>query len=98
MAESVAVVGLGRIGLPLALTFADAGLSVIGVDRDQGRLDAIEAGTMPVEETGTQALLERVNEGGRLRLSKQIEDAAEADHIVLTIGTPAFAQIEIDIS
>src|SRR5436190_13965992 len=98
MPDSVAVIGLGRIGLPLALSFAESGLSVIGVDRDRGRLDAIEAGTMPFEETGTQALLERANQSGRLKLSQQIEDAAEADHIVLTLGTPAFAQIEIDIS
>src|SRR4051794_31976470 len=98
MPDSVAVVGLGRIGLPLALSFADSGLSVIGVDRDRARLDALEAGTKPFEETGTQALLDRVNQSGRLKLSQQIEDAAEADHIVLTLGTPAFAQIEIDIS
>jgi threonine dehydrogenase-like Zn-dependent dehydrogenase len=38
MPGSVAVVGLGRIGLPLALSFADRGLSVIGVDRDPERL------------------------------------------------------------
>ena len=38
MEQSVAVVGLGRVGLPLALSFADRGLRVIGVERDQGSL------------------------------------------------------------
>lgn len=95
---SVAVVGLGRIGLPLALSFADRGLHVVGVDRQQAILDTIGRGEMPFAETGTQELLERVLPSGRLELTSDIRQAAAADAIVLTIGTPAFAQIEIDIS
>ena len=93
---SVAVIGLGRVGLPLALSFAAHGVEVIGVDKEQAVLDSIAAGQMPFSETGTQELLERV--GGDLRLSRRIADAAEADHIVLTLGTPAYVHIEIDIS
>jgi UDP-N-acetyl-D-mannosaminuronic acid dehydrogenase len=96
--RSVAVVGLGRIGLPLALSFADHGYEVIGVDKDAGRLEEIAAGRMPFAETGTQELLERVNASGRMRTSQRVEDAAEADSIVLTLGTPAHSHIEIDIS
>jgi UDP-N-acetyl-D-mannosaminuronic acid dehydrogenase len=96
--SSVAVVGLGRIGLPLALSFADRGLTVVGVDRDPDVLARIGSGTMPFEERGTQELLERVLETGRLRLTQRLEDAAGSDEIVLTLGTPALAQIEIDIS
>ena len=57
---SVAVVGLGRVGLPLALSFAERGLDVIGVERVPAVLDQVGAGRMPFEETGTQELLERV--------------------------------------
>ncbi|HEX8854414.1 MAG TPA: nucleotide sugar dehydrogenase [Thermoleophilaceae bacterium] len=96
--RSVAVVGLGRIGLPLALSFADHGYDVIGIDKDAVRLEEIAAGGMPFEETGTQELLERVNASGRMRTSQRVEDAAEADSIVLTLGTPAHTHIEIDIS
>src|SRR5215212_1406797 len=98
MTDSVAVVGLGRVGLPLALTFADRGLEVIGVDREPSVLEAVESGRMPFHETGTQELLERVLASGRLRLSQRTADAAEADHIVLTLGTPALSHVEIDIS
>jgi UDP-N-acetyl-D-mannosaminuronic acid dehydrogenase len=98
MSASVAVVGLGRIGLPLALSFADHGCEVIGIDRDQGVLDRIRTGRMPFKETGTQELLERVMRGDKLELSDQIRDASGADYIVLTLGTPALAQIEIDVS
>ncbi|GAC1528378.1 MAG: UDP-N-acetyl-D-mannosamine dehydrogenase [Thermoleophilaceae bacterium] len=98
MPGSVAVVGLGRVGLPLALSFASRGLDVIGVDKEQTVLDSIAAGRMPFNETGTQALLEQVGAEGGLRLSQRIQDAAAADHIVLTLGTPAYVHIEIDIS
>jgi len=96
--HSVAVVGLGRVGLPLALSFADRGLRVIGVERDESVLRSLDAGEMPFTETGTQELLERVLEGGGFERTTAVADAAAADHIVLTLGTPAHVHIEIDVS
>jgi UDP-N-acetyl-D-mannosaminuronic acid dehydrogenase len=93
----VAVIGLGRVGLPLALTFADKAVEVIGVDRDLERLAAVRSGRMPFKETGTQELLERVLAAGRLTLTSAVTDAAAASHIIITIGTPSFSHIEIDI-
>jgi UDP-N-acetyl-D-mannosaminuronic acid dehydrogenase len=93
----VAVIGLGRVGLPLALAFADAGLSVIGVDNDPERLDALRAGRMPFEEPGAQAVLDRVGASGRLELADRAAEAHRARHIVLTLGTPALSHIEIDL-
>ena len=98
MSERVAVIGLGRVGLPLALSFADRGLDVIGIEREPGVLEEISSGRMPFAETGTQELLERVQASGRFRTSRLVQDAAEADHIVLTLGTPAYVHIEIDVS
>ena len=96
--RDVSVVGLGRVGLPLALSFADRDLDVIGIDKDPGRIAAVENGVMPFHEHGTQELLDRVKAGGRLELSDRIEDAAEARYIVLTLGTPSLFHIEIDIT
>lgn len=93
--SDVAVIGLGRVGLPLALAFADAGLSVIGVDNDPSRIEALRAGRMPFEEPGAQEVLDRVRE--RLALAERAADAAPATHIVLTLGTPAMSHIEIDL-
>ena len=56
----VSVIGLGRVGLPLALSFADRGLRVVGIDNDPARLDSVREGVMPFQETGAQELLERV--------------------------------------
>src|SRR5919204_1582763 len=97
MSFDVSVIGLGRVGLPLALSFADRGRRVLGIDKDPDRLAAVRAGTMPFKETGTQALLERVNAGGHLELSDRVEDAARGDDIIITLGTPSFSHIEIDM-
>jgi UDP-N-acetyl-D-mannosaminuronic acid dehydrogenase len=93
----VAVVGLGRVGLPLAMSFADRGLSVVGVDNDPARLSAVRDGRMPFEETDAQPLLDRVHASNRLALSERVADAARARHIVITLGTPSFSHIEIDM-
>ena len=93
----ISVIGLGRVGLPLALSFADRGLRVLGVDHDPTILESLRAGRMPFNETGTQALLDRVRAGGRLQLSDRAADAAQADDIVITIGTPSFSHIESDL-
>jgi UDP-N-acetyl-D-mannosaminuronic acid dehydrogenase len=98
MTPTAAVVGLGRVGLPLALSFADRGVRVIGVDKNQAVLDSVAASQMPFHETGTQELLERVVASGSLELTTRVQDAARADYIVLTLGTPAHVHIEIDIS
>jgi UDP-N-acetyl-D-mannosaminuronic acid dehydrogenase len=96
--QSVAVVGLGRVGLPLALSFADRGLEVVGVERQDSVLEQLAAGQMPFRETGTQDLLERVLRTDRFRRTKVVQEAAAADHIVLTLHTPSYVHIEIDIS
>jgi UDP-N-acetyl-D-mannosaminuronic acid dehydrogenase len=94
----IAVIGLGRVGLPLALCFADAGARVLGVDHDPAIIDSLSAGRMPFEERGTQALLERAQAAGRLELADRAADAAAARTIILTIGTPSFSHIESDLS
>lgn len=98
MASSVAVVGLGRIGLPLALSFAERGLDVVGVERKEAVLEQVGAGRMPFRETGTQELLEGVLPTGRFERTRVVQEAARADHIVLTLHTPSHVHIEIDIS
>ncbi len=93
----ISVIGLGRVGLPLALCFADRGLRVLGVDHDPTVLASIRAGQMPFNEAGTQALLDRVMRSGRFELTDRAADAAQADDIVITIGTPSFSHVESDL-
>ena len=93
----ISVIGLGRVGLPLALCFADRGLRVLGVDHDPSVLGSIRGGRIPFNEAGTQELLDRVKATGRFELTDRAADAAQADEIVITIGTPSFSHIESDL-
>src|SRR3954471_19347571 len=97
MSYDVSVIGLGRVGLPLALCFADAGLTVLGVDANADRLAAVRDARMPFKEPGCDELLSRVHASDRLTLREHAADAARADAIVLTLGTPSFSHIEIDM-
>jgi UDP-N-acetyl-D-mannosaminuronic acid dehydrogenase len=93
MSYDVAIVGCGRVGLPLALAFAAAGLRTLGVDVDPDRLDAVRSRRMPFEEPGAEDLLKRVE----IDWTDRAAEAAQADAIVLTLGTPSFSHIEIDM-
>src|SRR5436305_1027148 len=95
--RSLAVIGLGRVGLPLALSFADRGIRVLGIDHDAAVLKSITAGRMPFSETGTQELLDRVGKTNLLELTDRAGDAPRADDIVITIGTPSFSHVESDL-
>jgi len=98
MHPEVAVIGLGRIGLPLAVSFADRGHRVLGIDKDAARLQAVRDAQMPFQEPGAQDALDRVHAAGTLAVSDRVADAAAAEHIVITLGTPSFSHVEIDIS
>lgn len=93
MSYDVAIIGCGRVGLPLALAFADRGQRVLGIDTDASRLDAVRSGRMPFDEPGAEEILRRVD----IAWSDRAADAAQADAIVLTLGTPSFSHIEIDM-
>ncbi len=97
MEFDVAIIGCGRIGLPLALSFADRGLRTLGVENDPERLAAVRSGRMPFQEPGAPEVLERVTANGAIAWTDRVADAAQARHIVITLGTPALSHIEIDM-
>ena len=89
MTQSAAIVGLGRIGLPLAISFADRGVDVIGVDKDRARLDTVGEGRMPFEEPGAQELLDRVLPGGDDYALGEVVRAQYAGGFAVEGGPPA---------
>jgi len=86
-AGTVAVVGAGKMGLPLAAQFADHGWHVIAVDVQQAVVDAINEGQSHVhEEPGLADLVRRAHAGGRLRATTDAAAAArDADVVVLIV-------------
>ncbi|CAA9215154.1 MAG: UDP-N-acetyl-D-glucosamine 6-dehydrogenase [uncultured Chloroflexi bacterium] len=83
----VSVIGLGYAGLPLAMAFADAGFSVLGVDVNPRRVDELNRGESPVEDV-TEERLRGHLEAGRFRASGDYAALAEADTITISVPTP----------
>ena len=83
----VAVVGAGKMGLPLAAQFADHGWKVVAVDVQQSVVDSINAGRSHVgEEPGLAELVRKAHAGGRLRATTDAAQATrEADVVVLVV-------------
>ena len=94
---TVGVVGLGYVGLPLAVAFARAGFRVIGVDADPARTALLAGGLSPVEDVPA-ALLAPLVQSGRLAIHPYPDALGEADAIVICVPTPLGKSKEPDIS
>jgi UDP-N-acetyl-D-mannosaminuronic acid dehydrogenase len=94
---SVAVIGFGRVGLPLGIALARAGLQVLGVDHDPVRRKSIEAAKMPFHEPGCDEALAEVVANGRLSVHESAADAVPKAHVVvLCVGTPLGGDLRPD--
>jgi UDP-N-acetyl-D-glucosamine dehydrogenase len=82
---SIGIVGLGYVGLPLAMEFAEAGMDVIGVDLDAGKVSGLNAGRSHIEDVSDerlQGVLERCSFGTRF------VELHEAEAILICVPTP----------
>ncbi len=94
---SIAVVGMGRVGLPLSVAFARAGFRVLGLDVDEARRAAIELGKMPFHEPGTDEPLREAVTSGRLTVHGDPGSVIPAaDAIILCVGTPLGPDLRAD--
>jgi len=88
--ERVSVVGLGKLGSPMAAVFAARGFDVIGLDTHTPYVDALNAGQAPVEEPQLQDFIDRF--GSRLRATSHYADAiAASDVTFIIVPTPSRA-------
>src|SRR5262245_19444372 len=94
--DVVIVGGCGRVGLPLGLALADVGLSVTLYDRDADAVDRVRAGKMPFWEHGADELLERLIATDRLDATADARSVAEAEHVVVVVGTPVDEHLNPD--
>jgi UDP-N-acetyl-D-glucosamine dehydrogenase len=93
----VGIIGLGYVGLPLAVAFAESGAGVIGVDLDAQRVAAIRAGRSFIEDVPTAAL-GRLVADGRLGAADDVAALKDCDAIVICVPTPLGKSKEPDIS
>ena len=93
----VAIVGAGYVGVPLAQVFAEAGRSVLLVDRDAERVEALNRGESYIEDVPSKALKRLVDEHS-LRATTNYDELREADAILIALPTPLSKQREPDLS
>lgn len=86
---NVVMIGAGYVGLVSGACFAEFGAQVTCVDRLPERIDALNAGRIPIYEPGLEDLVARNVRGGRLRFTTELGDSvAAADLVFIAVGTP----------
>jgi UDP-N-acetyl-D-glucosamine dehydrogenase len=81
------IIGLGYVGLPLAIEFAHAGFHAVGIDIDQQKVDAINAGTSYIVDTSSEEVASLVATG-RLKATSDFAVIEELDTINICVPTP----------
>jgi UDP-N-acetyl-D-glucosamine dehydrogenase len=92
---TVAVIGLGYVGLPLALSLIRRGYSVVGIDVDEEKVDALQAGRSYIRDVAVDEVRECLNTG-RLSPTSDSATLAEADVVFICVPTPFTPQKEPD--
>ncbi|WP_028056377.1 UDP-glucose dehydrogenase family protein [Sphingomonas phyllosphaerae] len=85
----ITMIGSGYVGLVSGTCFADFGHDVVCVDKDNGKIERLLAGKMPIYEPGLEDLVARNVAAGRLKFTTDLKEAvAGADAIFIGVGTP----------
>ena len=97
MSETIAIIGAGYVGVPLADTFGQAGHSIVLVDVQPGRVDQLNRGESYVDDVPSDRVKELVD-AGRLRATLDYDELRDADAIMIALPTPLSDQREPDLS
>lgn len=92
---TIGILGLGYVGMPLALRFAEVGFSVLGFDIDAAKVAAIAAGRSPLHGLADAAV---ARQAGRLSATGDFARSAECDAILICVPTPLGRHREPDLS
>lgn len=90
----VGVIGLGYVGLPLAVAFVSAGRRVVGLDVDPLRIEDLRAGRSPIEDVSDERLADALP---RLELTTDVEVLQACEEILICVPTPLTANREPDL-
>ncbi len=93
----VGVVGLGYVGLPLILTFAEAGFPTLGLDVDQAKVDALRSGRSYIAHMPDERI-QKAADAGLLTVTADFARSAEADALIICVPTPLTVHREPDLS
>lgn len=97
--RSVGVIGLGYVGLPLALAYHEAGLTVLGVDANPRRVDELNAGHSPIDDIGDARLQAALKSGVRfVGVDEALSPLAGSDAIIVCVPTPITQSKDPDLA
>lgn len=96
IANLCVVGGCGHVGLPLAMAFARAGISVVAFDINPVAVDLVNSKTMPFDEPEAPAILSQIIDAGLFRASIDPSDVAKADAVIVVVGTPVDEHLNPD--
>jgi len=91
---AVGVVGLGYVGLPLVVAFAEAGERVVGLDVDPQKIAALAAGESYIEDVSSERLRAVM---GSIRATRRYADLAQVDAVIICVPTPLTVNREPDL-
>lgn len=86
--DVVIIGGLGHVGLPLGISFANKGLKVCLYDVNVERGEEVKKGIMPFIEYDAEPILKKVLSNGSLTISSDVKNISKAHYVVIAIGTP----------
>ena len=91
----IGIIGLGYVGLPLAVAFAEAGCEVIGLDVDQSKVEALNDGRSYIEDVPSESLAPLTE---RLRATADYAELAACDAVIFCVPTPLSDSREPDLT
>ncbi len=94
---TIGVIGLGYVGLPLAVEYAAKGFRTVGIDVDQRKVDSVNSGENYIDDVDSEVLAKLVKRG-RLSARSDYECISSLDVILITVPTPFTQSKEPDIS
>lgn len=93
----VAILGLGYVGLPLAVVFAEAGYTVTGIDPDRRKVDTIQRGESHIQDIPT-AQVAKLVQAGKLKATSDFSAIRQADAVSICVPTPLRKTGDPDLS
>lgn len=94
---SVAVLGMGYVGLPLAVVFAEAGFRVVGIDPDKVKVDTIQRGQSHIQDI-PQEQVKRLVDSGKLSATSDFSALEDVDAVSICVPTPLRKTGDPDLS
>ena len=95
--KSLAIIGQGYVGLPLAMAAVTAGWNVIGLDNSESRVDTLNKGRSPVEDISDLTLYSALN-SGKYKATSNYSDISNADVVTICVPTPLDEKKQPDLA